>query len=204
VASLSSVHACHDLWNVVPGLLLIGFGVGLFSATATNSVVGSVPQGDSGTGRPQRCGLQVGGALGVAVIGSVMSTRYRDHMIVALAGRHVPDAISHTILGSLGGALAVAASAGGATGASSRMRRVRVHERRQSGVRVGAAVAVGGAALVVTRLPSRFRTKHHTPHKTSRSRIPVCSRHRATTHVEEITPVRTALDAESTASHSHA
>ncbi len=34
--------------------------------------------------------LQVGGALGVAVIGSVLSTRYQDHMTAALAGRHLP------------------------------------------------------------------------------------------------------------------
>ena len=150
--------------NVVPGLLLIGFGVGLFLPTATNSVVGSVPQGDSGIGSASNAvALQVGGALGVAVIGSVMSTRYRDHMIVALAGRHVPDAISHTILGSLGGALAVAASVGGATGA------LLAHAARSAfmnggkvALAVGAAVAVGGAALVVTRLPSRV--SHQAPH----------------------------------------
>ena len=38
-------------------------------------------------------------------------------MSAALAGRHVPAAAAHTILGSLGGALAVAAHAGGAAGA---------------------------------------------------------------------------------------
>ena len=61
--------------------------------------------------------LQVGGAVGVAVIGSVLSTRYQGHMSTALAGRHVPAAAAHTILGSLGGALAVAAHVGGTTGA---------------------------------------------------------------------------------------
>ena len=78
--------------------------------TATNSVVGSVPRGDSGMGSATNAvALQVGGALGVAVIGSAMSTRYQDHMTTALAGRHQPIAASHTILGSLGqDALAVA------------------------------------------------------------------------------------------------
>ena len=76
--------------------------------------------------------LQVGGALGVAVIGSVLSTRYQDRMTAALAGRHVPTAAMHTILGSLGGALAVADSAGGATGALLAQRRARrVHERQR-------------------------------------------------------------------------
>ncbi len=73
--------------QVVPGLLLIGLGAGLLIPTATNSVVGSVPQGDSGIGSASNAvALQVGGALGVAVIGSVMSTRYQDHLTAALAG----------------------------------------------------------------------------------------------------------------------
>jgi MFS family permease len=64
--------------DVVLGLLLIGFGAGLMLPTATNSVIGSVPQGDSGMGSASNTvALQVGGALGVAVIGSVMLTRYQ-------------------------------------------------------------------------------------------------------------------------------
>ena len=63
--------------DVVPGLVLIGFGAGLMLPTATNSVIGSVPQGDSGIGSATNtvADIQVGGALGVAVIGSVMLTR---------------------------------------------------------------------------------------------------------------------------------
>ena len=65
----------------VPGMLLIGLGAGLLLPTATNSVVGAVPLGDSGIGSAiNAVALQVGGALGVAVIGSVLSTRYQDHM----------------------------------------------------------------------------------------------------------------------------
>jgi len=60
--------------------------------------------------------LQVGGALGVAVIGSVASTRYQEHLTVALEGRHVPTPVTHAILGWLGDALGVAHAVGGATG----------------------------------------------------------------------------------------
>jgi hypothetical protein len=95
-------------------MLLIGLGAGLLLPTATNSVVGAVPQGDGGIGSALNAvALQVGGALGVAVIGSVLSTRYQDHMTAALVGRHLPAAATHAILGSLGGALTVAARAGG-------------------------------------------------------------------------------------------
>ncbi len=67
-------------------MLLIGLGAGLLLPTATNSVVGAVPQGDSGVGSASNAvALQVGGALGVAVFGSVLATRYQDRMKVALA-----------------------------------------------------------------------------------------------------------------------
>ena len=144
--------------EVVPGLLLIGLGAGLLLPTATNSVVGSVPQGDSGIGSASNAvALQVGGALGVAVIGSVMSTRYQDHITAALAGRHVPIPVLHTIVGSLGGALAVAASTGGAAGALlASAARAAFMSGLQVSLAVGAAVAAGGAVLVLALLPSRI------------------------------------------------
>jgi EmrB/QacA subfamily drug resistance transporter len=143
--------------DVVTGLLLIGVGAGLLLPTATNSVVGSVPPGDSGIGSAvNTTALQVGGALGVAVIGSAMLTRYQNHITAALTGRHIPIAATHTIIGSLGGALAVANRAGGATGALlARAARAAFMSGMQISLEVGALVALAGALLVLTRLPSR-------------------------------------------------
>ncbi|MGO9505531.1 MAG: MFS transporter [Streptosporangiaceae bacterium] len=155
ISAVSTVTTTYG--DVVPGLMLIGLGTGLLLPTATNSVVGSVPQGDSGIGSASNAvALQVGGALGVAVIGSVLSTRYQDHMTTALAGRHLPAAATHTILGSLGGALAVAAHAGGAAGALlAHTARAAFMSGTEVALAVGAAVAFGGAILVIARLPSR-------------------------------------------------
>jgi EmrB/QacA subfamily drug resistance transporter len=152
VSSLATTYM-----DVLPGLLLIGLGAGMLLPTATNSVVGSVPQGDSGVGSAANAvALQVGGALGVAVIGSVLSTRYQDRMASALVGRHVPIAVTHTILGSLGGALAVAAGVGGATGGLlARAARTAFMSGNHVSLVVGALVAVGGALLVLARLPAR-------------------------------------------------
>jgi hypothetical protein len=143
--------------EVLPGLLLIGLGAGLLLPTATNSVVGSLPQGDSGIGSASNAvALQVGGALGVAVIGSALSTRYQDHMSSALAGRHIPIAASRTILGSLGGALAVARSAGGDTGALlASAARGAFMSGTEISLLVGAIVAAVGALLMIARLPSK-------------------------------------------------
>ena len=155
ISAVSAVSTTYP--DVVPGLLLIGLGAGLLLPTATNSVVGSVPQGDSGMGSASNAvALQVGGALGVAVIGSVLSTRYQDHMTTALAGRHLPAAATQAILGSLGGALAVAARAGGAVGALlAHAARGAFMSGNQIALAVGAAVALGGVVLVLARLPLR-------------------------------------------------
>jgi len=155
ISAVSRLAASYG--DVVPGLLLIGLGTGLLLPTATNSVVGSVGQHDSGVGSASNAvALQVGGALGVAVIGSVMSTRYREHMTAVLSGRHVPPAASQAILGSLGGALAVAAKVGGSTGVLlAHAARAAFMSGVEASLAVGAVVALGAALLVLARLPAR-------------------------------------------------
>ena len=155
ISAASTVATTYG--QVVIGLLLIGLGAGLLMPTATNSVVGSVPQGEAGVGSATNVvAIQVGGALGVAVIGSVLSTRYQDHMTTVLAARHLPTAVTHAILGSFGGALQVAGRAGGVTGALlAHAARMAFMSGVQVSLAVGAFVAVGGAVLVLACLPSR-------------------------------------------------
>ena len=163
-SAVSSATASY--MDFVPGMLLVGLGAGLLLPTATNSVVGSVPQGDSGVGSASNAvALQVGGALGVAVIGSVLSTRYQDRMSAVIAGRHVPPGATQAILGSLGGALAVAKAVGGATGtALSETARAAFMSGNKTAIAVGAGVALGGGALALFRLPGgRAPTRDKTP-----------------------------------------
>ena len=97
----------------------------------------------------------------MAVIGSVLSTRYQDRMTSALAALHVPAGVTRTILGSLGGALGVAAHVGGATGALLALTaRIGLHERRRVSLAVGAVVAIGGGLLALAALPSPPRRRH--------------------------------------------
>jgi len=143
--------------QVVPGLLLLGLGAGLLLPTATNSVVGSLPQGDSGIGSASNAvALQVGGALGVAVIGSALATRYQSHLTAALTGHAISFAVRKEILGSLGGALAVARSVGGETGALlARAARGAFMSGAEVAFVVGAIVAIVGAMLMIAWLPSK-------------------------------------------------
>jgi EmrB/QacA subfamily drug resistance transporter len=143
--------------DTLPGLIMIGIGAALVMPTMSGSVMGSLPRGDTGVGAATNgVAIQVGSALGVAIIGSLLSTRYQDLMTTALTHYHLPSGIQGTILGSIGGALGVAARVGGATG------QLLAHGARAAfisggnlGLLTAAAVVLAGCVLALALLPSR-------------------------------------------------
>lgn len=160
--------------DALPAFLLVGAGTGLAFAPATESVMGSLPRDQAGVGAATNStGLQVGGALGVAVLGSVLTTRYQDRLGGTLAGRAMPGVVRHEILGSLGGALGVAGRVGGAFGSGlAGLARAAF----TSGLGVAATVAAGavaaGAVVVVVVLPARGRPAGDRPSVEGRARRP--------------------------------
>jgi hypothetical protein len=103
--------------QTLPGIVMLGVGAALVIPSVTSSVMGSLPAHHTGVGAATNSAfLQVGGALGVAVLGSQLSTRYQSGMIASLAPYHIPAGIESTILGSIGGALAIAGREGGVIG----------------------------------------------------------------------------------------
>ena len=143
--------------GILPGMILLGVGAGLAIPSATESVMGSLPGGHTGVGSATNGAfLQMGGALGVAVIGSLLNTRYQDLMTGALASYHVPDAVMQTILGSLGGALGVAGRVGGVLGAElGHLARASFVSGMDLGLATGACVAAAGCLIALIALPSR-------------------------------------------------
>jgi EmrB/QacA subfamily drug resistance transporter len=157
---LSTASATTTFTGILPGLILLGVGAGLAIPSATESVMGSLPSGDTGVGSATNGAfLQVGGALGVAVIGSLVNTRYQDTMTSALAPHHIPPAVMETILGSVGGALAVAARVGGFLGAElGQLARSAFASGMDLGLATGACVAAAGCLIALIALPSRGRS----------------------------------------------
>ncbi|HEV8163943.1 MAG TPA: MFS transporter [Actinomycetota bacterium] len=65
---------------------VLGFGIGTTMAPATASIMGSLPPAKAGVGSAMNeTTRQVGGALGVAVLGSVLSSAYHDKIAPALS-----------------------------------------------------------------------------------------------------------------------
>jgi EmrB/QacA subfamily drug resistance transporter len=113
--SRTTVHSAYV--DAVPSLALIGIGVGFGLAPSIESVMGSLPMADAGVGSATSdTSMQLGGALGVAVLGTALTIRYQNFMTPLLAHQQIPTSVDKLILGSLGGALAVAGHVPGRAG----------------------------------------------------------------------------------------
>jgi EmrB/QacA subfamily drug resistance transporter len=70
----SRLNASSDFWDILPGLLVGGFGMALVMTPTTSAAMGSVPVDKSGVGSAVLNSMrQVGGALGIAVMGAIVA-----------------------------------------------------------------------------------------------------------------------------------
>jgi EmrB/QacA subfamily drug resistance transporter len=153
---VSGASVATTYGGAVAGMVMIGVGAGLVIPSATGSVMGSLPSAHTGVGSATNGSfMQVGGALGVAVVGSLLSARYEHRISGTLAPYHVPHAVEETIRGSLGGALGAAKQIGGTTG---QLLAQFAHSAFISGMGLGlfaaAIVALAGALFALLALPS--------------------------------------------------
>jgi EmrB/QacA subfamily drug resistance transporter len=97
--------------SVLPGLLLLGLGMGLTMTPSTEAITESLPVDKQGVASALNdTSREVGGALGVALLGSILSSGYKSSIEPSLAG--LPEEIAHPAGEGIGGALGAAAGAG--------------------------------------------------------------------------------------------
>jgi hypothetical protein len=140
-------------------MVLMASGMALTMAPATDSIMGSLPLAKAGVGSAVNdTTRQIGGAVGVAVVGSVFSSIYGSQIADAAAGRPIPPGILEGIKDSLGFALGAAARLGGSAGAElASAARSAFIDGFHAGLVVGGCVAVLGAVAVALWLPPRAR-----------------------------------------------
>ena len=91
---LSRTTVAGTYGSALPAFVMLGIGTGLAFAPSTESVMGSIPRTQAGTGAATNStALQLGGALGVGILGSLLASRYQGRMHLALAHQHVPASI---------------------------------------------------------------------------------------------------------------
>ncbi len=167
-AALSRVSVTGDYSSALAGLFLLGVGTGLALAPSTESVMGSLPLERSGVGSATNgAALQLGGALGVGVLGSLLASRYQGMLRPVLVHQAIPHWVVDLIQRSLGGALAIAARVGGDRGnALAEIARQAFVSGMDLAMLVGACVVAIGALVALFVLPSRPDAPGESPRST--------------------------------------
>ncbi len=103
--------------TVVPQMVLMGLGLGLITTPATESIMQVLPPARAGVGSAVNDATrELGGTLGVAVVGSLFSSLYGAKLVELLDGRLDPATLE-AARGSVGFTDALAAQVPGVTSA---------------------------------------------------------------------------------------
>jgi EmrB/QacA subfamily drug resistance transporter len=168
---LSTVQLGDGYGRVAAALALLGIGMGLVVAPATESIMGSVPLAKAGVGSAMNdTTRQVGGALGVAVLGSILAASYGAAIQPTLRG--APPQVAQTAGDSIGAAATIAAQLGPQGRGLLEAARSAFIQGMGDALQVGAGVAALAALLVLLFLPARATGTMNEP-RPGRRRDPV-------------------------------
>jgi EmrB/QacA subfamily drug resistance transporter len=151
-AILAQLDAGSSYWLMAAGLVSLGAGAGMAMTPATTSVTEALPASEQGVASAMNdLARELGGALGIAVLGSLLNATYRDHLAAYL--RPLPAAAAERAQDSLalaeriGGTIAPHAQSAFVDG---------MHVALLCGAAVVVAAAVGVVLLLRTdRAPRR-------------------------------------------------
>jgi DHA2 family multidrug resistance protein-like MFS transporter len=156
VAAGTTVDTAY--WGrVVVAMVLMAAGLGLTTSPATDAIMGALPRDKAGAGSAVNdTTREVGGTLGVAVIGSVLSSAYGSRVAAALAGLGLPAAAVSAARQSV----AAGATVGGSLPPGQReAASAAVSHAFVAGLHAGSLVAAGAAAVAAVTalafLPAR-------------------------------------------------
>lgn len=155
----STLSADTSYWTVAGQMVLLGAGIGLTSTPATEAIMGVVSPEKAGMGSAVNDATrELGGTLGVAVIGTVSLSVYRDHLNVASLPEPLRDA-AHESVGAALAASEQAAATFGRVGAEAGAwltdtARTSFVDGFTTGSAVAAAVTAISALVTLIFLPS--------------------------------------------------
>jgi EmrB/QacA subfamily drug resistance transporter len=155
---LATLEVGSPYLHVLPGLLAFGAGMALAGAPATTAIVASLPRSKQGVASAVNdVSRELGGALGIAVLGSVMNGVYRTEMAGSTAG--LPDGAGEKARGSLAAAQQIGEQLG------PQGHQLVLHAQTAflhgftRGLIAGAALLLLGALFVAVRAPGRAESR---------------------------------------------
>ncbi|MEU0008832.1 MFS transporter [Streptomyces sp. NPDC006314] len=113
LALLTGVDAGSAYGDFVAPLIILGLAIGLALSPCTDAIMGAFPESELGVGGAVNdTSLELGGSLGIALLGSLLATSYGDHLADATAGSGLPASALGTAQDSVGAGYAVAQGIG--------------------------------------------------------------------------------------------
>ncbi len=89
---LSQLDVDSSMWLLVGGLVPLGIGMGAAMTPATSAITEALPASQQGVGSATNdLARELGGALGIAVVGSVLSSTYHSHFALPQAAGALAD-----------------------------------------------------------------------------------------------------------------
>lgn len=160
VMLLTGVEIDSSTLAAIVPLGIFGFGAGLGMPALTDTVMAAVPEADAGIGSAVNdVSRELGGALGIATIGSFVSSFYRSNIDQTLTGT-LPDEIVELAGEGIGVATVVAASLPEDVAA------VVIDTANQAfmdamttGFYISAGVLLSAVVIAFTLIPMRMRTE---------------------------------------------
>ncbi|SDQ45851.1 MFS transporter [Quadrisphaera sp. DSM 44207] len=150
MAGLVSVEGGYP--SVLPGIAAMGLGMGLSMTPATEAITSSLPRSRQGVASALNdVTREFGTALGVALLGAVLSAGYRSAIDPRLEG--IPAETAETARDGAANALAVAEAAGPQAEALTTAARESFVDGWQHGMWVGVGVMLALLVVVLVRGP---------------------------------------------------
>ncbi|MET9395728.1 MFS transporter [Streptomyces sp. NPDC006624] len=113
LALLTRIDAGSSYGDLVAPLVVLGLAIGLALSPCTDAIMGAFPESELGVGGAVNdTSLELGGSLGIAVLGSLLATSYSGHLADATAGSGLPASALDTAQDSVGAGYAVARGLG--------------------------------------------------------------------------------------------
>ncbi|MFJ9819431.1 MFS transporter [Streptomyces sp. NPDC101151] len=113
LALLTRVDAGSTYGDFVAPLVILGLAIGLALSPCTDAIMGAFPESELGVGGAVNdTSLELGGSLGIAILGSLLATSYGDHLTDATAGSKLPASALERAQDSVGAGYAVAQGIG--------------------------------------------------------------------------------------------
>ncbi|MGZ4715868.1 MAG: DHA2 family efflux MFS transporter permease subunit [Acidimicrobiales bacterium] len=151
---IASLSPTSSYWVVAAGLVVMGIGMACTTAPATNAIVSSVPLSKSGVGSAVNdTTREVGGALGIAVLGSLVSSGYRSSMADQVTA--LPPEAAGVARDSVGGAFTIAQKLGPVGDHLNSVAATSFTDAMSTALIVSAIVALITAGVVLVFFPRR-------------------------------------------------